>query len=243
MEGVSEEQEGKHPEGVDVAPGREERRADEDNNAANAAANTEGAGSGAGDEQAPAADEGSTQTEGEGESELEHAQREIAELKDHWNRERADFANFRKRTIVERQKAEGEAVARFTRELLNVLDNLDRVLSMKSDNPEVSNFLTGVQMIRENFIQVLGNHRIRTVNPEGEPFDPSSMEAIAKEDRDDLERDTVLEVYQAGYVIEFSGGDSQVLRAARVKVGVKANKQTTPTADEAPATDNNAEES
>lgn len=187
MEGVSEEQESKRPEGVDFAPGREERRGSAENNGA--ADNSEA--SSAGNEQTASAENAGDENDGGGaESELDRARREVAELKDHWNRERADFANFRKRTIVERQKAEGEAVARFTRELLNVLDNLDRVLSMKTDNPEVNNFLTGVQMIRENFIQVLGNHRIRTVTPEGQPFDPTSMEAIAKEDREDLERDT-----------------------------------------------------
>ncbi len=73
--------------------------------------------------------------------------------------------------------------------------------------------------IAYSFVAVLGNHRIRVLQPIGEAFNPLVMEAIASEERAGLERDTVVEVYQAGYVMDFDQGDSQVLRPARVKVG------------------------
>lgn len=197
-------EETKHPEGIDVADGRSD--APESTDVAN--------------EQAAA--------ENAAESELDAARREIAELKDSWNRERADFANFRKRTIQERARAQGEAVAKFTHELLDVMDNLERVLSIKSENPEVKNYIVGVEMIRTSFVQVLQNHNIRISNPLNEPFDPMSMEAIAREDRPDFTTDTVVEVYQSGYAIETAAGEKQTLRPARVKVGVAPKTESQP---------------
>ncbi|MCR9145328.1 MAG: nucleotide exchange factor GrpE [bacterium] len=211
----------KHPEGIDVADGHREKS--EENAGQNPAAN-QNAADGAANAGAsnPDAEAEATEATAEAkpESELERAQREIDELKDSWNRERADFANFRKRTVQERARAQGEAVARFTRELLDVMDNLDRVLSIKSDNPEVQNFVTGVEMIRSSFVGVFQNHSIKVSNPLNEAFDPGTMEAIAREDRPDLTSDTVIEVYQSGYTIDLGQGEVQSLRPARVKVGV-----------------------
>lgn len=218
-------EESKHPEGVDLADGR------------TAAPESEAAGT-----EAPAnAESGDgAAAEAPAETELEQAQREVAELKDSWNRERADFANFRKRSVAERSRAQGEAVARFTRELLDVMDNLDRVLSIQSDNDEVKNFITGVEMIRTSFVGVFQNHSVKVANPEGEPFNPQTMEAIAREERADLEQDMVVEVYQAGYTIELAPGDVQTLRPARVKVGV-APKSTEPSTADASAESSEAD--
>lgn len=211
-------EESKHPDGVDLADGRSTEAANSDAATAEAVnpevvapESPEGAEADAQADTAEAAPE---------ESELEKAQREVAELKDSWNRERADFANFRKRSVAERSRAQGEAVARFTRELLDVMDNLDRVLSIQSDNDEVKNFITGVEMIRTSFAGVFQNNSVRVANPEGEAFNPQTMEAIAREERADLTQDTVVEVYQAGYTIELAPGEVQTLRPARVKVGV-----------------------
>ncbi|MEQ9366961.1 MAG: nucleotide exchange factor GrpE [Leptospirales bacterium] len=236
-------EENKHPDGIDVADGRTEQT--------DAKASDNSAPPGAGEaadveEQSNSqagnvgSDEAGVENAGEPESELDRALREIEELKDSWNRERADFANFRKRTVQERSRAQGEAVARFTRELLDVMDNLDRVLSIESDNPEVQNFVTGVEMIRSSFVGVFQNHNIRVSNPLNETFDPGTMEAIAREDRPDLTTDTVIEVYQSGYTIELGQGETQSLRPARVKVGV-APKTEKPAADVAADAEPNEE--
>lgn len=218
-------EENKHPEGIDVADGRTENNAGAgpekktsgtENDAAASAQEPE---NGQAESDSDSA-EANAENAAEPESELDRALREVEELKDSWNRERADFANFRKRTIQERARAQGESVARFTRELLDVMDNLDRVLSIKSENPEVQNFVTGVEMIRSSFVGVFQNHNIRVSNPLDEAFDPNTMEAIAREDRADLTMDTVVEVYQSGYTIELGPGELQSLRPARVKVGV-----------------------
>ena len=195
-------------EGVDFAPGREKKPA---------------ANSGNGTEE-PAAGpettaEGDSGTGDSPESELDAARREIEELKDNWTRERAEFSNFRKRQIHERARARGHAIGEFAQKLFPAFDNLDRVLGVDTEDPAVKNFVVGVEMIRQEMIQALEGEKIRSHVPSGEPFDPFSMEAIAMEDREDLEQETVLEVFQPGYVLEAEEGERQVLRPARVKVG------------------------
>lgn len=216
-----------NPSGVDVAPGRE-RNANR-----NAASESEGRSS---EETAPkqdshaavgadrpsdvpdesGADQGSAE---ETRDPLAEAQSEIAELKEAWARERADFQNFRKRTVTERQKARQDAHITLAHDILGVMDNLDRMLAMPVENPEVKNYVTGVEMIRQGFLDALAKYNIKPLSVADSPFDPNSMEAIAMENREDLETDMVLEVYQTGYYMELESGDRQVIRPARVKVG------------------------
>lgn len=157
--------------------------------------------------------------EGEGVDKLRAAQEEIEKLKDAWTRERAEFMNFKKRSAQEASRARLYDLARFVGGFLPALDSLDRVCSMQSDVEAVKNFLQGVQMVRQEFNKVLNAHNVKNVVPVNEPFDPRHMEAIAMEEKSGLERETVLEVYEAGYIIEMSETERQVIRPARVKVG------------------------
>ena len=218
------------PDGVDMASGKDAReRAEAQAGSGSAGVNeTAGAGpeSGAAESNAANAPDGPEATGSEQApapeetvDPLEQARREIEELKDAWNRERADFVNFRKRTMQEKGQLRTEAVATFSTELISVLDDFDRVLSLQPANDEVKNFLTGVDMIRQSFLSILSRNKIQTASPLNEAFDPTSMEGIATEEREGLERDTVVEVYQAGLYMELDDGERRTLRAARVKVG------------------------
>lgn len=166
--------------------------------------------------------EGSTGSEAGGDSvegKLDQALREIEELKESWMRERAEFTNFKKRSSQEQLRIKTHVIGNFVKGLLPVLDNLDRVLQVESEDPAVKNFVVGVEMIRGEFRTALEKEGIFPHNPVGESFDPVSMEAIAMEDREGLEKETVLEVYQEGYTMGQEENEKQVLRPARVKVG------------------------
>ena len=191
-------------EGVDFAPGREKKAAEEAGN---------------GVETPPTGEEAPAQESVEDQDPLARARLEIEELKDNWHRERAEFANFRKRQMNERAKLRSVATGDFVQKLLPALDNLERVLGAKTEDPAVQNFVIGVDMIHKEILQVLEREKIKIVSPDGQAFDPFMMEAVAMEDRDDLEKETVLEVFQPGFVLEIEDGERQVLRPARVKVG------------------------
>ncbi len=154
---------------------------------------------------------------------LRLAEEEIEKLKDAWTRERAEFMNYKKRSAQEAARSRLLDLSRFVGGFLPALDSLDRVCAMQSDVEAVKNFLQGVEMVRQEFGRVLGSHNVKNVVPVNEPFDPRHMEAIAMEEMSGLERETVLEVYEAGYIIETSETERQVIRPARVKVGRPAS--------------------
>ncbi|MCB1138180.1 MAG: nucleotide exchange factor GrpE [Leptospiraceae bacterium] len=149
---------------------------------------------------------------------LAKAQKEIQELKDQWTRERAEFVNYRKRTQDELAKSRVFGVVNFVKGLLPVLDNLELVLRSKSDNPEVKNFVTGVEMIRNEFLSVLSREDIKPVVEPGDPFDPTCMEALDLAEDPSATQDTVKQVYEKGWIRETEEGNPQVLRPARVQV-------------------------
>ncbi len=154
--------------------------------------------------------------------EMEKLRKEAAEMKDAWTRERAEFMNFKKRVSQDQARLRIQAVTGFVKELLPVIDNLNRVVEASTDDPAVKDFITGVDMIRSEFMSVLEKEKIKRFSPGDEIFDPGSMEAIAMEPREGLEQDTVIEVYQDGFFLEMENGDRQVIRPARVKVGKPA---------------------
>jgi molecular chaperone GrpE len=151
------------------------------------------------------------------EKELEAAKAEAAEMRDSWNRERAEFMNYKKRMMTEMGRVKAHAVKAFVTGLLPVLDNLTQVVQTKSEDAVVKSYVQGVEMIRSEFLNVLSRENIKSVRPVGAPFDPMSMEAIALEEREGLEKDEVAEVYQDGFVMTVDSHE-EILRPARVKV-------------------------
>ncbi len=153
---------------------------------------------------------------------LEQARKEVQELKDQWTRERAEFVNYRKRTQDEMARSRVFAVVNFVKGLIPVLDNLELVLRSKSDNPEVQNFVTGVEMIRNEFLSVLSRENIKPVVEPGDAFDPNFMEALDLAEDPSATRDTVKQVYEKGWIRDNDEGNPQVIRPARVQVAKAA---------------------
>ncbi|MCE9599111.1 MAG: nucleotide exchange factor GrpE [Spirochaetia bacterium] len=158
-----------------------------------------------------------------GDAELEQARHEAREMRDSWNRERAEFLNFKKRTNVEMGRARSHAIKGFVSGLLPVLDNLNQVLMIKSTDPALVGYVQGVEMIRAEFLGVLARENIQSIRPLDETFDPMRMEAIAVEETDTVDREKVIEVYQDGYIITIDG-NVEVLRPARVRVARPTKK-------------------
>ncbi len=140
---------------------------------------------------------------------LTSVEKERDEYLDLAKRTKAEFENFRKR--VARQAAEAEIRGRgeLARDLVPVLDNLERALA--AANPEEDHLAEGVRLVREELAAVLARAGVESYSPEGEPFDPDWHEAV-------LTRTgtvgQVLEVLEKGYRL-----NGQVLRPARVVVG------------------------
>lgn len=168
------------------------------------------------------------------EEEIERLRAEAAEIKDAYLRLRADFENSRKR--MEREKGEYHrfALGGAVREILPVVDNLDRALENATDRED--DFVEGVRMIRHLFDDVLGKLGVQAVGRTGDPFDPNLHEAVAREDRSDVPSHSILEVLQKGYVL-----NDRLIRPAMVKVAIGEDDSSGQSAAEDSGDDDGAE--
>ena len=139
-------------------------------------------------------------------------QKELAAQKDDYLRLAADFDNFQKRTRRDSEQQAGAEKEAFIRDLLPILDNLERALASGQSTPSEP-LHQGVTMTLQQMGQLLHRHGIEAVEDLGRPFDPHRHEAVAVRHDPDQPDWIVLEVIQRGYC-----RNNQVFRPARVMV-------------------------
>jgi len=148
---------------------------------------------------------------------LERERDEYLELA---QRTRADFENYRRRVAGEAAEARTRGKAELARELVPVLDNLDRALqaagvadSGTGDEAPGDSLGRGVALVRDELRSTLERAGVESYDPTGERFDPSWHEALSTQPAEGTEAGVVLETVDRGYRL-----DGQVLRPARVIV-------------------------
>jgi molecular chaperone GrpE len=143
--------------------------------------------------------------------ELGAARRERDEYLELAQRTRADFENYRKRVARETSEALSRGKADLARDLLPVIDNLERALGSSSTDSEA--LAKGVALVLDELRAKLGAAGVEAYDPAGERFDPSVHEAISTQPREGTEAGLVIETVEKGYRL-----NGQVLRPARVVV-------------------------
>ncbi len=142
---------------------------------------------------------------------------EIDSLRDQALRARAEVENVLRRTMREKQDASAYAVSGYARDLLAVSDNLRRALDALPDearqDSKVKAFFDGVEMTERELLNTFERHGIRQIDPKGEKFDHNFHQAMAEIETDAQAPGTVVDVYQAGYVLR-----DRLLRPAMVTV-------------------------
>ena len=129
-------------------------------------------------------------------------------LKDKFIRLTAEYENYRKRTIKEKQEIYNDACEDILTQLLPVLDNLERALTMKSNTDSLK---TGIEMTIRIFNESLNKLGVEEVNYER--FDPNIHEAIMVQNSDYLNSGDISTVYQKGYK-----RGNKLIRCAKVAV-------------------------
>jgi molecular chaperone GrpE len=157
---------------------------------------------------APRAEPAASRT-AEADDPLARAQRERDEYLDLARRTQADFENYRKRAAKEAAAAGERAKSGLVRELLPIVDNLERALA----NAESGHLAEGVQLVHSELVAVLERNGVEQFDPAGERFDPSEHEALSMRDDDGAESGVVLDVVEKGY-----RSNGTILRPARVVV-------------------------
>lgn len=145
---------------------------------------------------------------------LADARRALAEQQDKYLRLYAEFENFRKRAVRDRQDAEHRGMGAVMKGLLETLDDLGRVAHMTPEGTAAQQVIEGIEMVEKKLLKSLAGHGLEVVNPVDARFDPSKHEAIttmpaASADEDEM----VAQVYQVGYLL-----NGTLLRPARVVV-------------------------
>jgi molecular chaperone GrpE len=142
---------------------------------------------------------------------LQKAERERAEYLDLAQRTRAELDNFRKRAAREAAQAGERAKANLVRELLPVLDNLERALGSAGEGEQ--HLAEGVRMVHGQLVALLEREGIQAFDPVGDPFDPAWHEALSTREEEGSESGRVIDVVEKGYRL-----NGTVLRPARVVV-------------------------
>jgi molecular chaperone GrpE len=138
---------------------------------------------------------------------------ELASAQEKFLRLAADFDNFKKRSAQEADRRATAQKSGFIRELLPVIDNLERALTVDaSASPD--QLRTGVHMTLQQFRQFLRRHGIEAEDAVGQRFDPHRHEAVRMGCDTSLPDEAVIEVYQPGYYYR----EGEVLRPATVVV-------------------------
>jgi molecular chaperone GrpE len=156
----------------------------------------------------------------EPEDELTRAQRERDEYLALAQRTQADFENYRKRAARDAAAAGERAKSGLVRELLPVVDNLERALdsAAAAERPgdgerPTEHLADGIRLVHSELVAVLARNGIEAFDPRGEKFDPELHEALSMRAEDGCESGLVLDVVEKGYRL-----NGAVLRPARVVV-------------------------
>lgn len=147
---------------------------------------------------------------------LADTQRERDEYLDLARRTKADFENFRKRMTAEVQAANARGKSDVIREVVPVLDDLERAIQAAGLDPEGDSedgLAHGVLLVFRSLRDSLARNGVEAVDPKGERFDPMAHEALSMQPVEGTESGVVVEVLQKGYRL----GD-QLVRPARVVV-------------------------
>ncbi len=127
----------------------------------------------------------------------------------------ADYLNYQKRVQREIAEARDFANADLIRELLGVLDDMERALEAARENHHADDpLLAGMQLVYDKALEVLARHGVTPIEAEGQPFDPNRHEAMMQQPAD-VDAPTVVGELQRGYELK-----GRLIRPARVIVGM-----------------------
>lgn len=148
--------------------------------------------------------------------ELAKAQQEAADARDSYLRLKAEWDNFRKRTAAEREAEKVRASEKLVKDLIPVIDDLERAIEHAKQTGEGGSLTEGVEAVTAKFLQILGKSKVEQIEAVGEPFDPNKHQAVGTQPDDSVPEETVVAVYQKGYQM-----GERVLRPAMVVTSTK----------------------
>ncbi len=140
-------------------------------------------------------------------------ERERDEYKDLLLRKTAEFENFRKRTDRDRQAVYENAAAAILKELLSLVDDLERALNADAGPDEADAYRRGVELIHRQLLEILKRRGVSPIEALGATFDPHYHQAVGHEPAEGRREGEVVEELRRGYML-----GERLLRPSMVKV-------------------------
>jgi molecular chaperone GrpE len=152
--------------------------------------------------------------------EYDTLQKELAEIQNQckenfegWQRERADFMNYKKRIERDQLQLSQVITGNVIKKFLSVMDDMERALRNKPDGAEAQEWWSGVELIYRKLQTILEAEGVQAIANERDDFDPNFHEAISHEDHPEVESGKIIEVVQKGFTI-----GERIIRPALVRV-------------------------
>jgi molecular chaperone GrpE len=140
-----------------------------------------------------------TCVEDEKEDELKTTKKKLEEMNERYLRVQAEYANYRNRTEREKSDIYQRAGESIVKNLLEVKDNFERALSSVTDEEKELSFYQGVEMVANQFGEILGDNGLKEIEAMGSPFDPNHHQAVMQMADEEAEPNHVIQVLQKGY--------------------------------------------
>jgi molecular chaperone GrpE len=145
--------------------------------------------------------------------EIDILKQQSNEYLDGWQRERAEFANYKKRRDKESQQLKDNLTGNITRKYIEIVDDLERALQNQPEDGEGASWAEGIELVYRKFLSALESEGVLPMQVDGAQFDPNMHEAISQEPSNEFESGQVIEVLRNGYMI-----GERVLRPASVRI-------------------------
>lgn len=146
-------------------------------------------------------------------TDLEKSRSEAVSNLDGWQRERAEFSNYKKRIDRENAQLRQTLIGEVIKKYLVILDDLELALKNRPSQGDGAGWADGIELIARKLQSILDSEGIERINQNKVPFDPNMHEAISNEECPDFDCGEVIEVVRQGYKL----GD-RILRPAMVRV-------------------------
>ena len=147
---------------------------------------------------------------------LAEKEKQIEELKERMLYQQAEFENFKKLKAREKQDVLRFGNETLIKEMLPVIDNLERAIEHAGKTEEAKSITEGVALTLNGFLKVLEKFDVTRIEALGRTFDPNLHEAVYQEEKDGVEPGTVVGEFQKGYAM-----DGRLLRPSMVSVAKK----------------------
>ncbi len=147
------------------------------------------------------------------ETKIANLENEVNAWKTDYYKVFADMENLKRRLEKEHQNSLKFMMQSFIEELLPVIDNFERSLSVEASNEEIKTFLKGYKMIFDQFMNILNKNGVEVIEALGKEFDPNFHQAVMVANDENYGSNIVVEELQKGYKLK-----DRVIRASLVKV-------------------------